>query len=161
MPDMKTLTVGNDTFTIVDERIGDLADLDTTDKSSIVAAINEAAQSGGGGGSSVEPYTSNPSAPGTASPGSSDKYARGDHVHPAQSVPSPQTSGTPAALGTAARGSATTYSRSDHVHPKPSAVDIGAVPVAVGVQYAGDFLVVGSDGNVAPVAMSAWSAGSY
>jgi hypothetical protein len=31
--------------------LGDLADLETTDKSSIVAAINEAAQSGGGGGS--------------------------------------------------------------------------------------------------------------
>lgn len=31
--------------------LGDLDDLETTDKSSIVAAINEAAQSGGGGGS--------------------------------------------------------------------------------------------------------------
>ena len=31
--------------------LGDLSDLETTDKSSIVAAINEAAQSGGGGGS--------------------------------------------------------------------------------------------------------------
>ncbi len=36
---------------------------------------------GGGGGSSVEPYTSNPAALGTASPGSSSKYSRGDHVH--------------------------------------------------------------------------------
>lgn len=34
-----------------------------------------------GGGSSVEPYTSDPAALGTASPGLSDKYARGDHVH--------------------------------------------------------------------------------
>lgn len=33
--------------------LGDLDDLQTTDKSSIVAAINEAAQSGGGGGGSV------------------------------------------------------------------------------------------------------------
>lgn len=33
--------------------LGDLSDLETTDKSSIVAAINEAAQSGGGGGGSV------------------------------------------------------------------------------------------------------------
>ena len=31
--------------------LGDLSDLETTDKSSIVAAINEARQSGGGGGS--------------------------------------------------------------------------------------------------------------
>lgn len=30
----------------------------------------------------VSPYTSNPAALGTASPGSSDDYARGDHVHP-------------------------------------------------------------------------------
>lgn len=35
-------------------------------------------QSGGG----VSPYTSNPEALGTASAGSSDDYARGDHVHP-------------------------------------------------------------------------------
>lgn len=33
-------------------------------------------------GGSVSPYTSNPSALGTASPGLSDDYARGDHVHP-------------------------------------------------------------------------------
>lgn len=35
----------------------------------------------GGGGSSISPYTSNPAALGTASPGSSDNYSRGDHVH--------------------------------------------------------------------------------
>lgn len=34
-----------------------------------------------GGGSTIEPYTSTPAALGTASAGSSDKYARGDHVH--------------------------------------------------------------------------------
>lgn len=37
---------------------------------------------GGGGGGDVYPYDSNPAALGTASPGSSDDYARGDHVHP-------------------------------------------------------------------------------
>lgn len=41
---------------------------------------------GGGGGGSVSPYTSNPAALGTASPGSSSKYARGDHVHPKPSA---------------------------------------------------------------------------
>lgn len=35
----------------------------------------------GAAGSSVSPYTSNPAALGTASPGSSANYARGDHVH--------------------------------------------------------------------------------
>lgn len=34
------------------------------------------------GGSSISPYTSNPAMDGTASAGSSDNYARGDHVHP-------------------------------------------------------------------------------
>ena len=38
--------------------------------------------SGGGGGSSPDPYTGNPAALGTASPGSSNNYSRGDHVHP-------------------------------------------------------------------------------
>ena len=66
--------------------IGDLDDLETTDKSNLVAAINEAAQSGGGGGGSVSPYTSNPAALGTASPGSVNKYSRGDHVHPMPSA---------------------------------------------------------------------------
>ena len=36
----------------------------------------------GGGGSGPSPYTSNPAPLGTASPGSSADYARGDHVHP-------------------------------------------------------------------------------
>lgn len=65
----------------VRDLIGDLADLDTTDKTNLVGAINEAAQSGGGGGSTVYPYDSNPEDLGTASPGVSDDYARGDHVH--------------------------------------------------------------------------------
>lgn len=54
--------IGNGTPTTTDHTLigainelnakeGDLADLQTTDKSSLVAAINEAAQSGGGGGS--------------------------------------------------------------------------------------------------------------
>lgn len=109
-------------------QIGDLSDLDTEDKSSLVAAINEAAQSGGGGGggTSPSPYTSNPSALGTASPGSSAKYSRGDHVH-----------------------------------PMPSASDVGAVPVAQGVAHAGEFVVVGSDGNITTVTMTAWAGGSY
>ncbi len=38
------------------------------------------------GGPSVEPYTSAPAALGTASPGSSSNYARGDHVHPKPSA---------------------------------------------------------------------------
>lgn len=73
-------------LTSLKDDIGDLSDLETTDKSNLVAAINEAAQSGGGGGGSVSPYTSNPAALGTASPGSVNKYSRGDHVHPMPSA---------------------------------------------------------------------------
>lgn len=122
-PKMSILTVGSNSYDIEDPRIGDLSDLTTTAKSTVVDAINEAAQ---GGGSSVEPYTSMPAALGTASAGSSDKYARGDHVH-----------------------------------AKPSASDIGAVAVAQGVGHAGEFLVVGSNGNVTTVTMTAWSGGNY
>lgn len=38
--------------------------------------------SGGGSGGTVSPYTGSPAALGTASPGTSNDYARGDHVHP-------------------------------------------------------------------------------
>lgn len=152
MPIMETLTVGANTYDIQDARIGDLSDLTTTAKSTVVDAINEAAQ--GGGGSTIQPYTSNPAAPGTASPGSSDKYARGDHVHPAQTVPAAQSSGTPAALGTAARGSATTYSRSDHVHAMPSAADVGAI-AAPSSPSSGQFLVYNGSAWVAQTVPSA------
>lgn len=65
------------------------------------------------------------------------------------------------ALGTASAGTSTTASRSDHVHAKPSASDIGAVAVAQGVAHAGEFVVVGSDGNITTVTMTAWAGGSY
>ena len=41
-------------FTAIQGQIGNLADLATSSKDNLVAAINEAAQSGGGGGASVE-----------------------------------------------------------------------------------------------------------
>lgn len=37
--------------------------------------------SGGGGGGGAEPFDGTPSPLGVASPGVSDKYSRGDHVH--------------------------------------------------------------------------------
>ena len=40
------------------------------------------AKEAGGSGGSILPYTSNPAMNGTASPGTSDNYARGNHVHP-------------------------------------------------------------------------------
>lgn len=100
-------------ITSLQSQIGNLANLDTDDKSNLVAAINEAAQSGGGGGggTSPAPYTSNPSALGTASPGSSTKYSKGDHVHPMPSagdvgaIPSPSSPATgPSLYGMALHG---------------------------------------------------------
>lgn len=49
-------------------------------------AIAELEEGGGGGGSGPSPYTSTPAALGTASPGSSALYSRGDHVHPLPAV---------------------------------------------------------------------------
>lgn len=37
----------------------------------------------------------------------------------------------------------------------------GKVSVSQGTANAGKFLIVGSDGNVSPVAMTAWQGGSY
>lgn len=101
-------------------------------------------------------YTSNPSMDGTASPGSSTAWARGDHVHPhdstkadasaiptktsdltndsgfitASAVPDPS-SAAPAMDGTAAAGSSTDYARADHVHPSDtSKADVSAIPTA-------------------------------
>lgn len=37
----------------------------------------------------------------------------------------------------------------------------GKVSVSQGTANAGKFLVIGSDGNIAPVAMTAWQGGSY
>ena len=37
----------------------------------------------------------------------------------------------------------------------------GKVSVLQGAANAGKFLIVGSDGNIAPVAMTAWQGGSY
>lgn len=44
----------------------------------------------------------------------------------------------------------------------PSAAsDVGAVAVAQGVAHAGEFVVVGSDGNITTVTMSVWQGGSF
>ena len=49
-----------------------------------ISIVNDviSATGGGGGGGGADPYDSNPEALGTASPGVSDRYSRGDHVHP-------------------------------------------------------------------------------
>lgn len=70
-------------------------------------------------------------------------------------------SGTPEDLGVPALGTAATAAHADHVHKMPSASDVGAVSNSQGIENAGKFLVVGSDGNVIAVAMSSWQGGNY
>lgn len=41
------------------------------------------------------------------------------------------------------------------------ASDVGAVAISQGVSHAGEFCVVGSDGNITTVTMTAWQGGSY
>ena len=72
-------------------------------------------------------------------------------------IPSAASSGTPAMDGTAARGSSTQYARADHVHPS----DTSRLAANQGTTNAGKFMVVGSDGIVAPVTMQTWQGGSY
>ena len=76
-------------------------------------------------------------------------------------LPNPNPRQNPAALGTASPGTSTYYSRHDHVHQMPSAADVGAVTANQGTAHAGEFLVVGSDGNVTTKTMSAWQGGNY
>ncbi len=69
------------------------------------------------------PASSVPVMDGTASAGSSDNYARADHVHPSDStkadvsaIPAPSSS-APLMDGTASAGGSSNYARADHVHP--------------------------------------------
>lgn len=166
MPSLKTITVDNTQYDI--EAANGVIPGGTTGqvlakKSNTDNDLEWVNQSGGGG--SISPYTSNPAALGTASPGSSNDYARGDHVHPKPSaadlgitVPS-ASSATPQALGSAVAGTSTDYSRADHVHAKPSASDVGAI-AAPGSPSNGDFLVY-SNGSWVAQSLSVWSGGSY
>ena len=120
--------------------IGDLSSLETTAKSTLVDAINEIAEGGGGGGGSVSPYTNNPAALGTASPGSSANYSRGDHVHP-----------MPSASDVGALPSST-------VIPS-TAADVGAIP-APSSPSTGAFLVWNGSAWVAQT-LSTWQGGSF
>lgn len=45
--------------------------------------------------------------------------------------------------------------------PSYTASEVGAVAVAQGVAHAGEFVVVGSDGDITTVTMSVWQGGSY
>lgn len=114
--------------------------------------------------------TATPANLGTAAAGSSGDFARADHVHN-----KPTYSKSDVGLGNV--DNVQQYSATN---PPPypvssvngqtgavtlsipsSADDVGAVAVAQGVGHAGEFLVVGSDGNVTTVTLATWQGGSY
>lgn len=114
--------------------------------------------------------TSNPADLGTAAKGSSALYARQDHVHNKPTY-------TKSDVGLGNVDNVQQYS-ADNPPPYPvtsvnnqtgavslsipsSASDVGAVAVAQGVGHAGEFCVVGSDGNITTVTLSTWQGGSY
>lgn len=115
-------------------------------------------------------YTDNPAALGTASPGSSTSWARGDHVHA-----KPTYSKSDVGLGNV--DNVRQYSATN---PPPypvttvngqtgavslsipsSASDVGAVASNQGSGNAGKFLVVGNDGVVVPTAVPMAAGGSF
>jgi len=110
---------------------------------------------GGGGGGT--PYTSNPEALGTASPGSSSYYSRGDHVHPmpsasdvgAYALPS---GGIPSSDMTSAVQ--TSLGKADSAYQKPS----GGIPAAD--LASGVIPTVPSAYTSTPAALGTASAGS-
>lgn len=63
----------------------------------------------------------------------------------------------PAMDGTASPGVSGSYARGDHVHPH----DDSKLNANQGTANAGKFMVVGSDGIVAPVTMQTWQGGNY
>ena len=88
-PTYKTIPQLDSASTVADSTLFEAAVVDGGDPSGYASKKVSGSQLKtyiGSGGSSVSPYTSNPAALGTASPGSSANYSRGDHVHPKPSA---------------------------------------------------------------------------
>ena len=111
-----------------------------------------------------------PQALGTAAAGTSTDYSRADHVHAKPTY----------SKGDVGLGNVDNVQQYSATNPPPypvssvngqtgavtisvpsSAADVGAVAVAQGVAHAGEFVVVGSDGNITTVTMSVWQGGNY
>ena len=149
------------------EDIGDLSELTTTAKGNLVAAINEAAQRGGSGGTGdYDDLTDKPQINGTTLSG--NKTAEelglapaGAYVKPSGGIPaSDLASEVQTSLG---KADTAVQTETDPTVPswakqssKPSytASEVGAVAVSQGISHAGEFVVVGSDGNITTQAMT-------
>ena len=97
------------------------------------------------------PYTSNPAALGTASPGSSANFSRGDHVHQKPTY-------TKSDVGLGNVDNVQQYSASNPP-PTPTAADVGAIALPASPS-AGDFLVYNGSAWAA-VTMAEWQGGNY
>lgn len=97
------------------------------------------------------PYTSNPAALGTASPGSSANFSRGDHVHQKPTY-------TKADVGLGNVDNVQQYSASNPP-PTPTAAQVGAI-ASPASPTVGDFLVYTVSGWDA-VTMAEWQGGNY
>jgi hypothetical protein len=83
----------------------------------------------------VSPATANPLAHGSAAVGTATKYAREDHVHPAETGGA--ANAAPLAHGTAAAGTSTRFARQDHVHPSDAPAAATAAPAINGTAAVG------------------------
>ena len=153
--------------------IGDLSDLETSDQSNLVAAINEIHSGQGGttisdifaatyGTTTESEITSAVSAGKVVIVKISDEvfYLTGKAaIGPSGSAWVFASVNQTSIRVTFVSGS---YWNTVSTRTIPtSASDIGAVAADQGTANAGKFLVVGSDGVVAPVTMTAWQGGSY
>lgn len=125
-PKMSILTVGSNSYDIEDPRIGDLSDLTTTAKSTVVDAINEAAQGGGGGTSDYTDLSNKPSIEGVTLSG--NKTASDLGLAKSTDIPAAATSAPQDLASTAAVGTSSKFAKEDHKHKRPSLSDLGAAP---------------------------------
>lgn len=118
-----------------------------------------------GGGSSVSPYASNPAMDGTASPGSSDDYARGDHVHPSDTSKADtvhthtvsQITDFPSLATVATSGNYTDLSNKPSlatVATSGNYSDLNGAPVLATVATSGDYTDLSNTPSLAAVATS-------
>lgn len=145
-----------------------LGKADTALQSAPVTSVN--GQTGAVTVSVPSASSATPQALGTAAAGSSGDFSRADHVHAkptysksdvglgnVDNVQQYSANNPPPYPVTSVNGSTGAVTLSI----PSSASDVGAVAVAQGVAHAGEFVVVGSDGNITTVTMATWSAGSY
>lgn len=130
------------------------------------------AGSGGGG----TPYTSNPSMDGVASPGSSNNFSRGDHVHPSDTSKQAKITASGILKGDGNGGVTAATAGTDYLVTAPvtsvngqtgavslsipsTAADVGAI-AAPSSPTSGQFLVYNGSAWVA-MSLSTWQGGSY